>query len=298
MDNLKEGLMTKISMMILALVMSLNVFACLEDGTGGFLPENDMYISVDDKNAGGLTQEQFNAEIDKYEAIYAPVIANLGGKLSIARKWDDGTVNASAQRSGSTYQVNMFGGLARHPSITTDGFALVICHEIGHHIGGAPKIGGFPWINSWASNEGQSDYWATLKCLRQAFLNEDNAAVIGRMTIPATLSQKCSEIYSDETEKNICIRSGMAGASVSNLFAAMRNQPEAKFDTPDRSAVSRTNNAHPAFQCRLDTYFQGALCDMPMNEDVSQKDEVTGTCHGSTGQTIGLRPTCWFKASK
>lgn len=297
MDNLKEGLMTKISMMILALVMSLNVFACLEDGTEGFLPENDMYISVDDKNAGGLTQEQFNAEIDKYEAIYAPIIANLGGKLNVARKWDDGTVNASAQRIGKTYQVNMFGGLARHPSITADGFALVVCHEIGHHIGGAPKYGGFLSPNKWASNEGQSDYWATLKCLRQAFLNEDNAEVIGRMTVPAALSNKCSEIYSDETDKNICIRAGMAGASVSNLFAAMRNQPEAKFDTPDRSAVSRTNHGHPAFQCRLDTYFQGAICDMPMNQDVSQNDEVAGTCHGSTGHTIGLRPTCWFKPS-
>jgi hypothetical protein len=216
----------------------------------------------------------------------------------VNRKWDDGTVNASAQRSGRTYVVNMFGGLARHPSITPDGFALVVCHEIGHHIGGAPKIGGFPWINRWASNEGQADYFATLKCLRQTFTNEDNAAVISRMTLPSSLVEKCAEVYANEDEKNMCIRLGMAGASVSGLFANMRNQPEGRFETPDSNVVSRTDNSHPAYQCRLDTYFQGALCDLPMNEDVSQSDEKVGTCNTSTGHTVGVRPLCWFKPSR
>jgi Zn-dependent protease with chaperone function len=54
----------------------------------------------------------------------------------------------------------MFGGLARDPLVTKDGFSAVICHEIGHHIAGAPRKG-----FSWASNEGQADYFATTKCL-------------------------------------------------------------------------------------------------------------------------------------
>ena len=33
----------------------------------------------------------------------------------------------------------MFGGLAGHETITTDAFALVACHELGHHIGGAQR---------------------------------------------------------------------------------------------------------------------------------------------------------------
>ena len=86
-----------------------------------------------------MTQETFNAVIDSVETIYAPIVAEYGGRLKVERKWDDGTANAYAQRSGSTYKVSMFGGLARHETITPDGFALVVCHEIGHHIGGAPK---------------------------------------------------------------------------------------------------------------------------------------------------------------
>ena len=286
-----------LSLMIVASLLSPTVFACSEDGTGGFLPENDLSIPVGDKNAAGLTEEQFNAVIDKYETIYGPIVAGMGGKLSVNRKWTDGTVNASAQRSGSTWVVNMFGGLARHATITEDGFALVVCHEIGHHLGGAPKVKGFLGMNAWASNEGQSDYFATLKCLRQGFLNDDNAAIVGRMAVPALLSEKCTAEFDSEIDRNICIRGGMAGVSVAGLFAVLRNQPEGKFETPDAGVVTRTNDAHPAHQCRLDTYFQGALCEKAIGDDVDQKNEVAGTCHGSTGQTVGLRPVCWFKPS-
>jgi hypothetical protein len=90
----------------------------------------------------------------------------------------------------------------------------------------------------------------------------------------------------------------MAGASVAALFAALRNRPEAKFDTPDANVVKKTDDSHPAHQCRLDTYFQGALCDKSFNDDVSQKDENVGTCTTKMGDTIGTRPLCWFKAKK
>ncbi len=115
------------------------------------------------------------------------------------------------------------------------------------------------------------------------------------MNAPEALTAACSKAFGDKSERAICVRGGMAGASVAGLFAAMRNKPEAQFETPDAGVVTSTNDAHPAHQCRLDTYFQGALCEKSHTEDVSQKDEVQGTCHGSTGHTAGLRPTCWFK---
>jgi len=283
--------------LILALALSTTaVFACTEDGKSGFLPENDLYIPADIKGMSGLSQEQFNKVIDRLETIYAPIASNMGGKLIVARKWNDGTVNASATRAGSTWNVNMYGGLARHSTITEDGFSVVLCHEIGHHLGGAPKVGGL--FNRWASNEGQSDYFATLKCLRQLFLNDDNAKVIADMEVPQTLRSSCEKAHPNASDRDICIRSGMAGVSVTNLFAALRNKEPASFDTPDTHVVARTDNAHPAYQCRLDTFFQGALCEKTLTEEVSQKDEVQGTCHGSTGHESGLRPRCWFKPSK
>ncbi len=282
--------------MVLALSVATNGYACSEDGSTGIVPENDMYIPVGLKGTKtGITEEQFNAIIDKVETLYAPIVASAGGKLTVSRAWTDGTVNAYASRSGTTWQVAMFGGLARHETITEDGFALVICHEIGHHIGGAPKKVGWG-MSAWASNEGQADYFSSLKCLRKVFLNDDNASVVRGLNAPAELKKACRKEFTKRVDENICIRAGMAGMSVAKLFQALRNAPTApSFATPDPAVVSRTNDNHPAYQCRLDTYFQGALCQMDDATDVSQTDEKVGTCHPANGDTLGNRPLCWFK---
>lgn len=284
-------------MRLLGLLFLLSIasssFACTEDGKGGFLPDNDLNIPVSAFQNGGISEQEFNAVIDRFEAIYTPIAKKMGGNLKIARKWSDGTVNASAMRRGSSWNVNMFGGLARHKDITSDGFAMVLCHEIGHHIGGAPKVNHL--LQYWASNEGQSDYFASLKCLRRAFINDDNEAVVSKMIIPEFVTEKCNEAYSTRAEQMLCIRISMAGDSLAALLASLRNQARAQFNTPDPKIVSKTDHAHPAAQCRLDTYFQGALCDRPLDEELSQKDEKIGTCHPVHQDSLGLRPLCWFK---
>jgi len=290
MKNIGQGLL------LASLLLSQPLFACTENGKEGIVAENTMNIPVDAKRLGGLTEEQFNDVIDEVSAIFAPIIASQGGKLNVERKWDDGTVNAYAQRLGNTWQVSMFGGLARHETITEDGFRLVICHEIGHHIGGAPKKQSY-WSNSWASNEGQADYFANLKCLRRVWQNEDNAAAIATMDVPAALSASCKKAWGSSPDYAICVRGAMAGDSVSRLFAALGDETPAKFDTPDPKVVAKTDDAHPATQCRLDTYLSGSLCEIGMNEEVSDSSEVKGTCHGSLGHKVGLRPLCWFKPS-
>lgn len=288
MKSLKQGLLLTV------IALSQPTWACTQDGVEGFVPENNLKISVNAKRLGGITEAQFNNAIERVEVLYAPIVAQQGGKLIIDRDWDDATVNAYAQRSGTNWMVNMFGGLARHETITEDGMSLVVCHEIGHHIGGAPTK---TYGSSWASNEGQADYFSNLKCLRRTFLNDDNIAIVAAMNVPAALTNACAKSWTSAEDQAICVRGGMAGDSVAKLFAALRSQATpAKFDTPDTSAVSSTNDNHPATQCRLDTYFQGSLCEVNFNDNVERNSEVAGTCHGSLGHKIGLRPTCWFKA--
>lgn len=298
----------KMMTMVLGLSIAGSGFACSENGKGGFLPENDLYISANQKSINGITEEAFNKAIDEVELVYAPIIANMGGKLSIERNWTDGTVNAYASQTGKVWKVAMFGGLARHETITKDAMALVVCHEIGHHIGGAPKKGGSAgggwWggssgASSWASNEGQADYFATLKCLRKAWINDNNEAIVKSLNAPKLVTDMCKKNYKrNKVDTALCVRTSMAGQSVGNLFAALGRSAEPKFDTPDTKVVTKTDDNHPKAQCRLDTYYQGSLCDVNMNEDVSQKEEVQGTCHGSLGHKVGVRPLCWFKPSK
>jgi hypothetical protein len=299
----------KMMAMLLGLTVAGSGLTCSEDGKDGILPENDLYIPAYQKSINGISEEEFNKAIDEIEEIYAPIIANMGAKLDVERRWEDGTVNAYASQSGKTWKVAMFGGLARHETITKDGLALVVCHEIGHHIGGAPKKGsaaGGGWWGgseggaiSWASNEGQADYFATLKCLRKAWINDNNEAIVKTLNAPKIVIDMCKKTYNkNKVDTALCVRTSMAGKSVSDLFSALSRLPETKFDTPDANVVSSTNHNHPKAQCRLDTYYQGSLCDVSMNEDVSQSEEVRGTCHGSLGHKIGTRPLCWFKPSK
>lgn len=260
----------------------------------GFLPENDWKIPVGDVSAKGISQEQFNQVLDRVQEIYAPIVKAKGGTLQINRLWDNPTVNASAQRQGSTYIINMYGGLARHQAITQDGFALVACHEMGHHLGGFPKYSG--WSGTWASNEGQSDYFANLKCLRLVFA-DSGSADFTRADIKDAFAQKaCAKSHANEADAAACLRGSLGGMSVSVLFKELRREPNMpSFATPDPKVVATTDDRHPGTQCRLDTYFQGSVCAKPVAEGVDDTNAVPGTCTASGGFSVGLRPLCWYK---
>lgn len=268
-------------------------FSCDSLGLTGFAPENNLKIEVGDKASNNMTKEMFLDAVLRVSSVYESIVAEKGGKLIMNNRWDDATVNASAQQSGKNWQVNMYGGLARHPLVTVDGFMMVVCHELGHHIGGAPRKGGFG--SAWASNEGQSDYFAGLKCMRRVLEKEDNIAIVSKMTIDAEVVTKCESIYKSESEIALCQRISMAGKSLAMLLGDLGGNSNVKFTTPDTSKVARTNDNHPAAQCRLDTYFQGTLCDKAISDDVDGKDALKGVCLKRDGYELGMRPLCWYK---
>lgn len=279
----------------LALVSSVSAFACDIDGKSGFAPENDMYISSSVKSINGIDEAEFNAVMDEVEAIYRPIITANGDTMVINRKWDDGTVNASAQRSGKKVILNMYGGLARHNLITRDGFAIVMCHELGHHLGGAPKIGGF--FNKWASNEGQSDYWGSMKCFRKYMELDNNQEIVATMTIPESITNKCLDSFANAEDHAMCIRGSMAGISLASLLGGLQTVDSSviSVDTPDQSTVKKTNDRHPAAQCRLDTYYAGSLCIADHYTDTDDKDANKNVCSRKAGDITGIRPLCWYK---
>ncbi len=279
--------------MIIALfcLSSLTSIACDSEGKTGFMPENDMYISADQKTSNNMTEALFNQIIDKAVDHYKPIIEAKGKRFSVTRNWQDGTVNAYAKQSGKNWMVAMFGGLARHQLVSPDGFALVLCHELGHHLAGAPKTTRF-FMTTWASNEGQSDYWATAKCFRRIYQDEDNEAIVSEMKIDASVEKKCNAAWSSPAEINLCKRMSQASLGLAQLLNGGR--PVA-FDTPDTKVVAKTNHKHPAGQCRLDTYFSGAICDKNFDDEVSNTNTKQGVCNRSDDYTMGVRPLCWFK---
>ncbi|HAZ07648.1 MAG TPA: hypothetical protein DCZ01_03785 [Elusimicrobia bacterium] len=273
-----------------ALVLLVGTAAQASQGVyrESFLPENDMNIPVGSAEDQGISLAEFNAVMDELEAIYTPIIAARGGRFIINRLWGNPNVNATATRIGDDYIINMFGGLARHPATTQDSMSLVACHEIGHHLGGAPKYDRYG-PDTWVSAEGEADYFATTKCLHRVF-SRSTSANFTRMEDDNQIARKsCANSYQDKTAQDICYRSAQA-----SLSATAFRGPVNHFDTPDPLRVTWTRDGHSNFQCRLDTLFQGSLCTKPWTTDLDDVDPGVGACVASQGYKVGLRPRCWY----
>lgn len=259
------------------------------------LPENNLAIPASSKNEG-LSETQYHQVIDKVERIYRPIVEKVGKKLTIERLWENSRVNAGTTKKGNEIILRMYGGYARHPLISEDAYALVLCHELGHHLGGIPRKKYDNGDEAWPSVEGQADYFATLKCLRKVFRPDNNEMVASKLSYPDVVREKCAAAFKTEWETSMCIRTTVAGMVNSKISASIRDTSDPEIETPDQSSVRETFEGHPVPQCRLDTYFQGSICEVSSVRSVSDKDETTGTCHIKNGHADGVRPACWHKS--
>lgn len=247
-----------------------------------------------------LNKSRVERLINRAYVKLGPEFKSAGLKLTIFNHWADNTLNAYAQRDHTKTpvraEIHLFGGLSRASHMTYDGLAMVLCHEAGHHLGGRPLKN---WLGNvdWAASEGQSDYFASLKCMRLMFSDEDNIAVVKKMQINSIARIKCHSMYKNPQDEALCLRSVMAGESLAKTLSALRqdNFPP-RITTKDRiKAVSTNVEGYPSLQCRLDTYIAGALCPIKTSVEISLADIFKGQCHPQKVlQGLGARPACWF----
>ena len=149
----------------LTAILSLCWAAAPATSHASVLPPNDLWKQDNLLAATGISEQQFNATIDLLQFRYQPFFLFFNAHFVVNRFWTNATVNAFAHRTGNDWIIDMYGGLARRPEITADGFLLVACHEIGHHLGGYPfypqGLG-----NDWAATEGEADTYAVQACAR------------------------------------------------------------------------------------------------------------------------------------
>ena len=100
-----------------AVVPASVALACTSNGKEGIFPENNLYIPPSRSAIYSTTQEEFFNAVNKMQTHYSPIFEKLGLKYKVIADWDDGTVNAYADRAGKTAEVYMFGGLARHRTV-------------------------------------------------------------------------------------------------------------------------------------------------------------------------------------
>jgi len=255
-------------------------------GFSSFMPKNDLFLQ-DSFVGSNITESQFNQVIKRVEYLYTPIVEGLGKKLIIQHDWKDSTVNAYAWQSGNTFYIKLFGGLARRSEINIAGFAIVACHEMGHHLGGFPQY----WHNPWAASEGQSDYYATHVCAKKLW----DYDYVEDITPSKVAKRACDTYLYDDYDRIQCYRSLDGAVGLAMLLGGGK---AVAINTPDKSLVKTTNLGYPGSQCRLDTYVAGAICTASWDDKIIPTTESQSTpllCTDSTNRKRQARPRCWFK---
>lgn len=189
----------------------------------------------------GYTEQEFHKVLSVFVNVYDPIVAAEGGTFEIDADWTDGSVNAFAWREGKIYRIEVPGGLSRYSLFNEEAYILMICHELGHLLGGEPS-------SHQISFEGQSDYYSTEVCMKLVLPHiEDRAGSATR------------EVQDLCRSDRICERSLLAAEAMGRFDAKLAKTDAPKFSTPDLSVVSKTLQTHPSPQCRLDTRKAGAL---------------------------------------
>jgi hypothetical protein len=252
----------------------------------------------DDEKTSNISKKEFLKIIDRVKKVYVPIFRDLDLNLKIEYLWEDRQLNAFAAMSGSDRYILLYGGYARHKFMTYDSYLSIVCHEIGHHLGGFPKK-----INSsWSSSEGQADYFSTLKCMKEVLESDSgNSSSAAALDLPEEIKSMCRKQYTDNNQYNICLRSSKAAEDYGKAIADILMPGSGNtisLMTPSAEMTFVTNLRHPKVQCRVDTKFQGALCNASPLVSLDDEDEIMGTCHLNNFNIIGNRPACWFVHSK
>lgn len=144
---------------------------------------------------------------------------------------------------------------------------LVLCHELAHHIGGAPYKYDDNGKIRWASMEPQADYFATLACIPEfvkmfPFWIEQN--ILSFELIHPALRSNCDNIYNNEYEFKLCVNISQAALNLAYIHHeyALPGETEGPVDPlyeEDKIVIELDRNNYPSNQCRFDTHIRGAL---------------------------------------
>lgn len=144
-----------------------------------------------------------------------------GSQLTVVLETHNPQVNAELTRQENFLTIKVWGGMLNHRALTEDTLLLLLCHEIGHYLGGPPtKARG-----GWSSTEGQADYFSSYHCARDVGLDEVS--------------------FYD------------SALNLTRIYASVTFSSVPRLDLCDSTIVARTNFGYPSVQCRLDTLIAG-----------------------------------------
>lgn len=181
--------------------------ACLPDSG---LSSNKMLVDVRDME---------NAASDFENSVRS--LLPSGHELIVRLEPNSPRTNAEITKAGTELSLVVWGGMIGHPEMDRGTFLLLLCHELGHALGGPPLKS----RTGWSSTEGQADYFSGGSCFQ--FL---------------------------EPDEEVFLQSALR---LTRIYSQVTREGEPDLNRCDEGQVLRTNYGYPGVQCRLDTLIAG-----------------------------------------
>ncbi len=241
-----------------------------------------------------------NKIINEISSTFEFFFQTLDLPFRIESRWEDPSSVGGAINNGDAYLVTLHGGLLQNQKLDEDTLRITICHEMGHHFGGAPRRSApMEWHGPLGDNglmlsssEGEADYYTTATCFRKLVRGQNHRIALSHSSIDETLNARCAEVWGKDTEDHfICLRGALGGLKLLNLNFDF----PISFSSPSTEVAREiVRDIYPSRQCRLDTYVAGALCKHDLPLSFSADEAAPTQCANRQGQ----RPTCWFPAKE
>lgn len=205
-----------------------------------------------------ITEQQFLTTIHEIHALYFPMSQDLGRPMEIFHDWKMPYFSAWASNLDQVFKINFWGGFARLPSMSIETWEFVVCHEVGHIVGGEPMEDN-KLLNDFSA-EGQSDYFAITECLPHYY------RTFARTQFDRSRSTKfeletCNKRYKNTIDQNICLKTLKAGRDFSHILRESGHTDDpTSYHTPAPHTDETIDSSYPSPQCRLDSFLTGALC--------------------------------------
>ena len=172
-------------------------------------------------------------------------IAKFLGK-NLVLNWESDRVIAEALRPvPSDWEIVLHGGATRTEELGPAEISLILCHELGHHLGGKPTAA----REGWSACEGQADYWSSFECIR-------NFSDLLKDTVASSEAVEWCERHFPGSDEN-CGKFAQAALNVTRFYGHFQPSGYPNLETIDINRTSRTFYGHPQPQCRLDTLMAG-----------------------------------------
>lgn len=229
----------------------------------------------------------------EFDKLYRPVARSNGKSFEIRIEKNDSS-SAAAETDTKRVAVIANTGLLKNSTLSPDGLRMIICHELGHIFGGAPRKNVPPeWDGpsaqdgrSFTSSEGQADYYASASCFHRIIRGSNHQEALVNVSAASRAQRQCdSRLGANSEESLICQR---AAAGAENMLQLNRVSP-ISYSTPNQSVSDKIiTDSYPDRQCRLDTFLMGAVCrsDIPIVMDFN--DASANDCKDA------YRPLCWY----